>query len=178
MEAKIETDGLSKSELNLLVLIRDRFSCQIHQLIPELEKCSTRDITELHHIKERINGGRDSFDNLICLCRAHHDLIHGVNGETIVPYLRIVIAENKINLTEIGSVVGISQPAMSQILKVGDTRVRKAIKIKDFLNTRLKKEFTVEELFAPVRLSKEEREALNHINLSLLKCFQGESIIN
>ena len=29
-----------------------------------------------HHIKRRSQGGEDTIDNLISLCRAHHDWVH------------------------------------------------------------------------------------------------------
>lgn len=29
-----------------------------------------------HHVKRRSQGGEDTLDNLISLCRAHHDWVH------------------------------------------------------------------------------------------------------
>lgn len=32
--------------------------------------------TDLHHVKYRSEGGSDHYDNLVALCRPHHDFAH------------------------------------------------------------------------------------------------------
>ncbi len=54
---------------------RDQWYCQIAHLIPG--ECD-RGLT-VHHRCERENGGSDRKDNLISLCRRHHDIIHGMD---------------------------------------------------------------------------------------------------
>lgn len=36
-----------------------------------------------HHIKRRSQGGLDTLDNLVSLCRAHHDWVHQHISEAI-----------------------------------------------------------------------------------------------
>ena len=46
------------------------------------EKCGKQDYLQnfdLHHIKYRSHGGTDEVDNLMCLCRNCHNIIH--NGK-------------------------------------------------------------------------------------------------
>jgi hypothetical protein len=39
--------------------------------------CDARvDWTELHHIQHWRDGGRTDLDNLACLCRRHHGIVH------------------------------------------------------------------------------------------------------
>ena len=39
---------------------------------------------DIHHILFRSQGGKDNIENLIALCRHHHDVAHGkVKGETL-----------------------------------------------------------------------------------------------
>lgn len=35
---------------------------------------------DLHHIKFKSRGGKNTIDNLIALCRGHHDRAHGVGN--------------------------------------------------------------------------------------------------
>ena len=52
------------------ILIRDEFTCQL---------CGDRRNLEVHHIEPRARGGGDGESNLVTLCRACHDVMHGVH---------------------------------------------------------------------------------------------------
>ena len=41
---------------------------------------------DLHHIKYKSRGGKDNIENLIALCRKHHDMAH--NEKLSEEYLR------------------------------------------------------------------------------------------
>lgn len=58
-------------------LVRDNFTCQIHKLKSDLT-CDENRLRFLHthHIKSRIQGGTHDLDNLLTICRAHHEDIH------------------------------------------------------------------------------------------------------
>ena len=56
-----------------LVVGRDRF-CQGQKHAPEVS-CWGR--LDPHHILRKSQGGPDTVDNLVLLCRAHHDHVHG-----------------------------------------------------------------------------------------------------
>ena len=49
------------------VLDRDSYSCQL---------CGAKRALHVHHIHYRSEGVDHTPDNLIVLCRAHHDLVH------------------------------------------------------------------------------------------------------
>ena len=59
-------------------LVRDNFCCQAHQLGISDKPCSEKRLNELqvHHIKMRVHGGNHDLDNLITLCKSHHELLH------------------------------------------------------------------------------------------------------
>ena len=54
------------------VLARD-ITCRAVDLIPSVRCVGPLDP---HHIRRRGQGGPDSLDNLVSLCRAHHDWTH------------------------------------------------------------------------------------------------------
>ncbi len=60
------------------VLVRDDFCCQAQKLGLTQQVCeeSNLDNLHVHHIRERVRGGSDALDNLITLCREHHEQIH------------------------------------------------------------------------------------------------------
>ena len=60
------------SDVRSRVAIRDG-GCRGRTLIPELS-CWGR--LDPHHILRRSQGGQDTPDNLVTLCRAHHDWVH------------------------------------------------------------------------------------------------------
>ena len=69
---KAKRRGLD-TDVRSQVFIRDG-GCRGRALIPELS-CWGR--LDPHHILRRSQGGQDSPDNLVTLCRAHHDWVHG-----------------------------------------------------------------------------------------------------
>lgn len=50
------------------VLLRDDYTCQL---------CGTRCNLEVHHIRFRSSGGKDSEENLVTLCHDCHCALHG-----------------------------------------------------------------------------------------------------
>jgi hypothetical protein len=54
------------------VMIRDG-RCVAPRLVPEVLCWGESDP---HHVKRRSQGGEDTAENLIVLCRAHHDWVH------------------------------------------------------------------------------------------------------
>ena len=44
------------------------------------EKCGSPRFIEIHHIKKRSQGGKTEMDNLIALCKVHHNEAHGIKG--------------------------------------------------------------------------------------------------
>jgi len=73
---KLNTEVWKKARLQALV--RDNFNCQAHQLDLCNTLCGESRLSYLHvhHIKMRINGGTHDLDNLITLCKHHHEQIH------------------------------------------------------------------------------------------------------
>jgi hypothetical protein len=55
--------------LRRAVLARDRHRCQV-------PGCTHTHFVDVHHIRPRSDGGRNTLDNLITLCTAHHRAIH------------------------------------------------------------------------------------------------------
>lgn len=55
-------------DARLLVVLRDGNSCQVHG-------CKVSRGLELHHVWPVTQGGKDDADNLIMLCKKHHDEI-------------------------------------------------------------------------------------------------------
>ena len=54
--------------MTLAVLTRDGWRCRF---------CKRRNSLHVHHIIYRSQGGEDSLANLVALCYAHHDMVHG-----------------------------------------------------------------------------------------------------
>ena len=59
------TSGVSKALRNI-VAERDSYTCILCE----------QPYTDIHHHEPRSQGGRDVPWNLVCLCRAHHRLVH------------------------------------------------------------------------------------------------------
>ena len=57
-----------QNRLRDLVFERDSYTCVL---------CN-KAATDLHHVIPRRRGGQDLPQNLVSLCRMHHDLVHGV----------------------------------------------------------------------------------------------------
>ena len=61
------------SDVRTSVFLRDK-GCKGRELIPDLSCWGKLDP---HHILRKSQGGQDTPDNLVTLCRAHHDWVHG-----------------------------------------------------------------------------------------------------
>jgi hypothetical protein len=70
---KANNERLSAAEVHE-VNLRDCRKCR--QLLENGKRCNEDRWIDYHHIIERKNGGTNHPDNLITLCRFHHDLIH------------------------------------------------------------------------------------------------------
>ncbi len=56
------------------VYLRDRGACRKRML--DGSNCGCRRWVDVHHIKPKAQGGQDTIENLITLCRAHHRQLH------------------------------------------------------------------------------------------------------
>lgn len=56
------------------VILRDKGQCQA--LLPNKTKCHSTYFPDLHHIKHRSLGGTHTLENLITLCKPHHQQVH------------------------------------------------------------------------------------------------------
>lgn len=65
--------------------VRDDFTCQYHQLKGEECDEDRPRLLHCHHIKARINGGTHDLDNLLTVCRKHHEDIH--------PFMKKILSE-------------------------------------------------------------------------------------
>ena len=61
--------------LRRAVLLRDRHRCRV-------PGCTNTHYVDVHHIRPRAEGGRNTLENLITLCTAHHRATH--RGELII----------------------------------------------------------------------------------------------
>jgi 5-methylcytosine-specific restriction endonuclease McrA len=68
---KQKRKGLA-SDVRSEVFLRDK-GCRGRALIPDLSCWGKLDP---HHILRRSQGGQDTPENLVTLCRAHHDWVH------------------------------------------------------------------------------------------------------
>lgn len=53
---------------------RDRGECQYR--MPNGSRCRSKHFIDIHHIKPKSEGGPDTIENLITLCKAHHRMVH------------------------------------------------------------------------------------------------------
>ena len=56
------------------VNLRDRRCCQ--RILPDGTICGATWTLDIHHVVERQHGGTDEMDNLITLCKKHHEMEH------------------------------------------------------------------------------------------------------
>jgi hypothetical protein len=68
-----DCSGIS-AHLRHQVNLRDRGACR--KRMPDGSNCGCRKWTDIHHIIPRAEGGLDTLENLITLCRAHHRQLH------------------------------------------------------------------------------------------------------
>ena len=57
-------------EKRIPILERDNYSCRV---------CGTKDRIEVHHISYKYLGD-EPIEDLICLCRTHHQEVHDIYG--------------------------------------------------------------------------------------------------
>lgn len=72
------------------------FGYDISDFIP-CEVCGSRAV-DIHHVKSRGMGGSkylDYIENLIALCRHHHDVAHGDDCVEFTIHLEIIISKRK-----------------------------------------------------------------------------------
>ena len=72
----------SETKANVLASVRHRVNLRdggrcAHR-IQHGERCESRRWVDLHHVLPRSQGGRNTLENLITLCSAHHRMEHGV----------------------------------------------------------------------------------------------------
>jgi 5-methylcytosine-specific restriction endonuclease McrA len=74
----LQLKGDTWYKARMQALVRDDFCCQAYRLGISDMPCSEIRLRELqvHHIKMRIHGGSHNLDNLITLCKTHHELLH------------------------------------------------------------------------------------------------------
>lgn len=90
----LQCSGDDWQKARMRALVRDNFTCQYQTLglHPIDEGCCAETpetrlrYLQVHHIKERINGGTHALSNLITVCRAHHAQIH--------PHMDYQLADN------------------------------------------------------------------------------------
>jgi hypothetical protein len=68
-EVEVEDERALPVSVRNEVLNRDGWQCAF-------PGCTLRKMLDVHHIVFRSRGGSDDADNLICLCRTHHGLVH------------------------------------------------------------------------------------------------------
>ena len=132
-----------------LVRVRDRNHCQFAKIYPLIcKECKSKGL-EVHHIVAR-NGTNNTVNNLILLCPAHHDLLHGIeNGEC--SRIQVIMADYGITQRELAAALCVTQPAISQILRNNNCSVARAKTLKKYINEKTGKKYIIEDLFEKVR---------------------------
>ncbi len=143
MEMTINLDDFSAEMINGLTILRDGSRCQHRE---NGIQCKGRYPLEVHHIIHKEDGGDDSPDNLTTLCTKHHRLSHKKDGKQL--FIKGIVDENYIPYGLIASLLGLTQPAVSILLLNGSSGLETAIRIKVIINSILKTDYTVEQLFA------------------------------
>lgn len=74
----LQASGEVWEKARMRALVRDDFTCQAHKLGLCAESCTENRLRflHIHHMQERQHGGTHDLDNLITLCREHHEQIH------------------------------------------------------------------------------------------------------
>lgn len=127
-----------------LVLLRDRGKCQYDD---NGKKCLSTFAVDVHHITPKSKGGTDDVNNFISLCKTHHGKMHRSTKKELL--IHRIIEDNYVSISFIASFVGVTQPAMSLLLRDGIKGLDRALQIKDALNYILDTSYALEELFSP-----------------------------
>jgi hypothetical protein len=74
----VECKGPEWDRQRMRAMVRDDFHCRAHELDLCKEPCTENRPHYLivHHIRMRKHGGTHDLDNLMTLCRAHHEQLH------------------------------------------------------------------------------------------------------
>lgn len=80
----LQCTGPEWDRQRVFAMARDHCECQAHKLgLADIEGVCTQATPEnrprklqVHHLKERFFGGTHDLDNLITICRKHHEMIH------------------------------------------------------------------------------------------------------
>ena len=74
----LQARGEAWEKARMRVLVRDDFTCQAHKLGLCTEPCGETRLRflQVHHRRQRHQGGTHVLDNLITICRVHHIQIH------------------------------------------------------------------------------------------------------
>ena len=74
----LQLKGDEWHKARMQALVRDGFCCQAYRLGISDVPCSENRLKELqvHHVKMRVHGGNHNLDNLITLCKSHHEILH------------------------------------------------------------------------------------------------------
>ena len=62
------------AELRHAIYLRDQGQCAFKD--KNGNRCSSQRYLEFHHILPVSKGGKDTLDNLVTLCRGHHQFFH------------------------------------------------------------------------------------------------------
>lgn len=85
----LQCRGEAWDKARMQTLVRDNFTCQAYQLGLCKEPCTENRLRFLHvhHLLPRVNGGTHDLQNLLTVCRVHHEQIH--------PHMRFEFAAHK-----------------------------------------------------------------------------------
>lgn len=144
MDMKINIDTLPGEIIKGLAILRDGSRCQHKESGIQCKEVRNLNV---HHIIHREDGGDDSPTNLITLCAKHHRLLHKNGGKNFL--VKKLVDENYISYYFMASLLGLTQPAVSLILINGIRGLETAIRIKVIVNSILKTNYTLEQLFSP-----------------------------
>jgi 5-methylcytosine-specific restriction endonuclease McrA len=76
--------GEAWQKLRMQCLVRYNFRCQFHRLglapidgvCTQENPCDRLNQLQVHHVIPYAQGGPDSLENLLPICKAHHEMIH------------------------------------------------------------------------------------------------------
>jgi hypothetical protein len=90
----LPASGEEYEKQRMRCFVRDNFTCQFEALgLPAIEGiCECGDPQDkirylnCHHKKQRSHGGNHDLDNLITVCKSHHEMIH--------PHMRFELSQS------------------------------------------------------------------------------------
>lgn len=80
----LQASGEDYEKARMRCFVRDEFTCQFQALgLPEIEgicDCANPQTKlrylQCHHKKQRLHGGTHDLENLVTVCKSHHEQIH------------------------------------------------------------------------------------------------------